>query len=187
MGDPSTSIASVELKCQAASFILEGDTLTDSFIQGPVVYRSLDSNLNPLPSGETLGRAFLHDDAYNWEWTGLVVEKKSDDPYRDEHPALQDTRSWFCHHGPKGSRTCNLLFADGSVRNISDRNGDRLLNPGFQITCVGLRSIWSDYDEGLASVIGYVDATVDLPPEEVFSGLFIVDPRETVMAEALRD
>jgi hypothetical protein len=62
-----------------------------------------------------------------------------------------------------------------------------LLNPGFKISlpelCLGLSD---KVCEELPPLVGYVDATVDLPPQEVFSGLFIVDPRETIMAEALR-
>lgn len=42
---------------------------------------------------------------------------------------LQDTRDWFAVH--RG--TMNLLMADGSVKTITDLNGDGFLNPGFPI------------------------------------------------------
>jgi prepilin-type N-terminal cleavage/methylation domain-containing protein/prepilin-type processing-associated H-X9-DG protein len=43
--------------------------------------------------------------------------------------ALQD----YTGFGPVHKQNCNILFADGSVRRISDDNGDGLLNNGFPI------------------------------------------------------
>jgi len=61
---------------------------------------------------------------------------------------LQDYRGF----APVHRNTCNLLFADGSVRAIADQNGDGLLNNGFPSNLGGFR-----------------DATVEMPPDDVFS------------------
>jgi len=78
---------------------------------------------------------------------------------------LLDTRDWFAVHGGGDKPSVNLLFGDGSVRTYYDENGDRFLNPGFQVP-KGLTD--SQY-----AGIGYRDSTVELPPSEVFTGVFL--------------
>ena len=56
-------------------------------------------------------------------------------------------------------------MAAGSVKEFADLNGDRYLNPGF------LKGITLTNEE--AKTIGYRDGTVDLPPHECFSGMFL--------------
>ena len=82
---------------------------------------------------------------------------------------LQDTRSYGCVHGAGGNLSCNMLMADGAVKEFNDANGDHYLNPGFQVTA-GLGAPLSD-----PTVTGFKDNTVDLPPAEVFSGVFMQD------------
>ena len=62
--------------------------------------------------------------------------------------ALQDYRQLGTPH--KGS--CNLVFADGSVRDYRDTNRDEVLNDGFP------------------AGNGFNDDTVELPPHDVFCG-----------------
>jgi len=62
---------------------------------------------------------------------------------------LQDYRRF----SPVHRGTCNVLFADGSVRGLIDTNNDGLLNNGFP----------------QASNAGFTSDTVELPPEEAFS------------------
>jgi prepilin-type processing-associated H-X9-DG protein len=84
---------------------------------------------------------------------------------------LQDTRSYGCVHGAGTNLNCNMLMADGSVKEFSDTNGDHFLNPGFQVTTgPGAGTPVSD-----PTVTGFKDNTVDLPAAEVFSGVFLQD------------
>ncbi|MCR9295079.1 MAG: hypothetical protein NXI32_20370 [bacterium] len=66
--------------------------------------------------------------------------------------------------GSKGG-TCNILFADGSVREFYDVNQDKFLNPGFNIP--------KDLTDDQYRTIGYRSPDVELPKGEVFNGLFL--------------
>jgi len=74
---------------------------------------------------------------------------------------LQDWRDM----APVHAGLCNVLFADGSIRSFKDLNGDGYLNPGFNVNATATQL---ELDK-----IGYRDAIVELPPEQVFSGVFI--------------
>ncbi len=75
---------------------------------------------------------------------------------------LQDMRDWKATHG----KNCNLLMADGSVKAITDLNGDKLFNPGFPVdTSVGATV--------LADEVGYTDGTCEVNSFEVFTGIFL--------------
>jgi len=62
---------------------------------------------------------------------------------------LQDYRQF----APVHRGTCNVLFADGGVRDVVDENGDGLLNNGFPAGGVG----------------GFADDTVEVTPKECMS------------------
>ena len=78
---------------------------------------------------------------------------------------LQDTRDWFCVHGAGRQAACNILMADGSVKTFYDAQGDRFLNPGFPVVLA------NPADQ---SGVGYSDSQVELPPGEIFRGLFLM-------------
>ncbi len=63
---------------------------------------------------------------------------------------LQDYRRF----GPVHRGMCNVLFADGSVRSLTDTNSDGLLNNGFPQT----------------SNAGFTSDTVEVSAEDIFSG-----------------
>lgn len=73
---------------------------------------------------------------------------------------LQDMRDWYAWH----SSSCNLPMADGSVKNIKDKNGDGFLNPGFPIFP----------DNASVETDGFMDNRVELEPFEVYSGPSII-------------
>jgi prepilin-type N-terminal cleavage/methylation domain-containing protein/prepilin-type processing-associated H-X9-DG protein len=74
---------------------------------------------------------------------------------------LQDYRDM----GPVHGGQCNVLFADGSVRTFKDLNGDGYLNPGFNIDATATAAA--------LDAVGYRDAIVELPAEQIFSGIFV--------------
>jgi prepilin-type processing-associated H-X9-DG protein len=78
---------------------------------------------------------------------------------------LQDTRDWYAVHGSGDNRVCNILMADGSVKEFVDQNGDGYLNPGFPVP-LGLT-------EAQYAGIGYKDSTVELHPKDMFNGIFL--------------
>jgi prepilin-type processing-associated H-X9-DG protein len=63
------------------------------------------------------------------------------------------TRQDYRGFAPVHRGTANILFADGSVKNFKDDNNDNLLNNGFAPTAANF----------------FVDDTIELPEEEVFS------------------
>jgi prepilin-type processing-associated H-X9-DG protein len=77
-------------------------------------------------------------------------------------PHLQDYRDFGPVHGSGKGGGCNVLFADGSVKTFNDTNGDGYLNPGFDIASTANFAL-----------TGYRDATVELPPALIFSGILV--------------
>jgi prepilin-type processing-associated H-X9-DG protein/prepilin-type N-terminal cleavage/methylation domain-containing protein len=74
--------------------------------------------------------------------------------WEDWNRTLQDYRAF----APVHLNGCNILFADGSVRHYVDRNGDGLLNNGFEPP-----------SEGSDTEYPFANNMVELPQEEVFS------------------
>ncbi len=93
---------------------------------GPVVIATASIDVNAFPVNPVYPGWWT-------EWTNLT---------------LQDYR----YFAPVHKGTCNILFADGSVRGFADDNKDGLLNNGFP-----------------AGVGGFRSAEVELSPEEVLS------------------
>lgn len=75
---------------------------------------------------------------------------------------LQDWRDFGPVHGQGKSGGCNVVFADGSVKSFTDLNGDGFLNPGFDIQPGG---------DVLGT--GYADSAEELPPAQIFNGVFL--------------
>ena len=144
-------------------FIEAGELLSEAFNDGPAYYvnttgsESLNladqaANLTTQLSQETAGIPIVP--------VGTTSDATTTTTY------LQDTRDWFAWHGSGNKGSCNILFADGSVRGFVDEDGDKFLNPGFPV------------DSGLTQeaylTIGYSSDTVELPVSEMFNGVFLI-------------
>lgn len=71
---------------------------------------------------------------------------------------LNDSRDFFAVH----AGVCNVLMADGSVKILTDLNGDGFLNPGFPVN-----TTVDDLDE----TMGYTSPVCEVNHAEVFFGL----------------
>jgi prepilin-type processing-associated H-X9-DG protein len=80
---------------------------------------------------------------------------------------LQDTRDWYTVHGGGSSSSANILMADGSVKEFADLNSDKFLNPGFPVP--------NGLSGPVYAGIGYRSSEVELPPGQMFNGIFLVD------------
>jgi prepilin-type processing-associated H-X9-DG protein len=137
------------------TFLSGGSLLCEAFNDGPAQYAPAAT---PKKIQLIQDLALLVDQIAN-EAKGLTPE-----PVVGGTPScyLQDTRDFFALHG---GNTCNILMADGAVKTFSDLNGDKFLNPGFPVP-TGLTDI--EY-----TGIGYRDSTIELPPGEIWSGVFL--------------
>ena len=135
-------------------FLQPGSLLTEAFNDGPAQYSTSTNRLTLIADG-----ADLHTQ-YQAELKGAIPA-----PSSANLTYLQDTRDWFAVHGGGTKGNCNILMADGSVKTFYDTNGDKFLNPGFPISGTLTPA---DYLE-----IGYLDGQIELPPGEIFSGMFL--------------
>jgi prepilin-type N-terminal cleavage/methylation domain-containing protein/prepilin-type processing-associated H-X9-DG protein len=142
-------------------FIPAGALTTEAMNDGPAYLNS--ANRVSLIDGGTTGAPGAGPSLANQlaaESKGVIVS-----PTSANGLYLQDTRDWYAVHGGLRNSSCNVLMADGSVKTFVDTNGDRFLNPGFDVP-TGLTA--ADYLE-----IGYTDSTIELSPGEIFSGMFL--------------
>ncbi len=76
---------------------------------------------------------------------------------------LQDTRDWFAVHGGQ----VNILMADGSVKVVTDLNGDGYINPGFPAGDPGVNEATRARD------IGYTDGVCEISAFQVWNGALL--------------
>jgi len=141
-------------------YIQQGETLVESFSDGPAVRTSVSS-------WQTAGSHTLFDPT-----NPLLHVSGEEQPPAGTAPKwnnlasnLQDYRDF----GPVHAGSSNVMFADGSVKTFNDQNGDSFLNPGF--------------DGGSAATRGYTDNLVELPAAEIFSGILLqkfYHPKQTL-------
>lgn len=139
---------------QSETFLEAGELLGEAFNDGPSFFNASTNKVQTIGAGVDLSAQI------NCEVAGNCPE-----PAGTNGIFMQDTRDWFTVHGGGKGGTCNILFADGSVREYSDENNDKFLNPGFNIP----RSL----TDAQYSQLGYKGPEVELPNREVFSGLFL--------------
>lgn len=143
---------------ESRTFIQSGELLLESANDGPVYYEISTKRIRRIAS-------------YNANLNKQVACERDDDckplaASSTNRLHLQDTRDWSPVHGGGRGATCNILFADGSVRDYADQNGDGVLNPGFRVPETGVTD--TEYLR-----IGYRSNVVELPQGEVFSGVFL--------------
>ncbi|HBE70786.1 MAG TPA: prepilin-type cleavage/methylation domain-containing protein [Planctomycetaceae bacterium] len=137
------------------TFIEAGELLGEAFNDGPSYYDENAKRIRTIPGNQRLNAQI-----------DCEVNGNCPAPLGVSNGIyMQDTRDWFAVHGGGKGGVCNLLFADGSVRQFSDTNNDKFLNPGFTVPTT-LTS--AEYAK-----IGYRSGEVELPPSQVFSGLFL--------------
>ena len=139
-----------------------GERLVESFNDGPAWYNDsgdeidlINGTITVLPgSGSTALAAFRGDVLPTSQFP---APDNTTNGGEDSRLWLQDTRDWFAVH----SESCNILMADGSVKNVRDANGDGYLNPGFP-----MNSGTTPPDEN----DGYLDGNCELDPFNVYCG-----------------
>jgi prepilin-type processing-associated H-X9-DG protein len=164
-GDPREAISMRAYKKKGKKFIEEGDRLVEAFNDGPATWDASGGDLDPVsPDGTVVATVNVIKGSESWQ--GQLYEEAVTSAYGSA--GLQDTRDWFCYH----NGSCNILFADGSVKEFGDANGDGFLNPGFPVSDAGMVVVNASSNE-VASKNGYTGPAEDLPRAEVFSGFFI--------------
>ena len=138
--------------------ITQGELLTEAFNDGPAYFDSGSNSVKLIAAG-----ASLADQA---ACEARDKNQCSDPPLGPAGSSggqiyLQDTRDWFAVH----AGVCNVLFADGSVKQFFDVDGDRFLNPGFPVP-TGLSD--AEYAK-----VGYRSSEVELPPQSIYNGVFL--------------
>ncbi|HTN76411.1 MAG TPA: type II secretion system protein, partial [Pirellulaceae bacterium] len=109
-------------------FVNQGDLLVEAANDGPAFFASSTNSLALIKDGMTLASQI------QCERTGRCpAPVGTDGTTNASNSFLQDTRDWYTVHGGGSAASANLLMADGSVREFSDINNDKYLNPGFPV------------------------------------------------------
>jgi prepilin-type N-terminal cleavage/methylation domain-containing protein/prepilin-type processing-associated H-X9-DG protein len=137
------------------AFLQKGELLTEAMNDGPAFLNSTN-RISLIPFGQNLTKQ-------------VDCEAKGSCPpaISGNDIFLQDTRDWFTVHGGGDQGSCNVLMADGSIKEFYDSNGDKFLNPGFPVP--------DNLTDDEYAVIGYRDSTLEIPPTEMFTGVFLTN------------
>lgn len=138
------------------TFLEAGELLTEAFNDGPAYWNPSANRISLISQATGLGVQ-----------VDCEVAGNCPTPVTGSNTYLQDTRDWYAIHGGGKSASCNILMADGSVKNFVDLNNDRFLNPGFQVP-----DNLSDQDY---AAIGYRNSDVELSPTRIFNGIFLMN------------
>jgi prepilin-type processing-associated H-X9-DG protein len=150
----------------ARVFVAEGDLMCETANDGPAYFRTDSNRVSLIEQGAKLTAQVL------CERTGRCDPPvAADNTAATVHTYLQDTRDWYAVHGGGRTASANILMADGSVREFSDSNNDKYLNPGFPVP--------TNLAETEYGNIGYRGPEVELPPSQMFNGLFLLNLQKT--------
>lgn len=145
--------------------LLAGARLGESFNDGPAVWESDNLILMETGKGIMTGTTITAESFIPRSFPTLGTEVTATTeaiyaPTAGDKPGqliLQDFRDFYGVH--RGG--ANVLMADGSVKQISDLNGDNFLNPGFPA------------ENGTVEGDGYTDGTCEINAFEVYTGTFL--------------
>ncbi len=156
LADNSTADPFANGSEETKTFLEDGELLCETMNDGPAFWNASDNTIDLIAAqGADLTTQI------ECEMAGSCPPPTdSSDTY------LQDTRDWYAVHGGGNSASCNILMADGSVKEFTDLNNDKFLNPGFPVD--------DTLDPADYAVVGYTDSTVELPPGQIFSGVMLM-------------
>ena len=161
--DPWATVAGNTAATQSKTFLVQGALLTEAFNDGPAYWDGSTSTITLIASQ---GAILTDQIACEKPNGGNCAAPLGPGGAAGQRTYMQDTRDFYAVH----AGSCNILMADGSVREFSDTNGDKFLNPGFPVP-TGLTQ--QQYN-----AIGYTDATIEAQPTDIFSGVFLQDLRK---------
>jgi prepilin-type processing-associated H-X9-DG protein len=118
---------------------------------GPVTAVSLDTS-----TGDTTVSILVDEQGGSIGGTPIAIKANKDLNH------LQDYRDFGPVHGGGKGGSCNILFADGSIKSFNDTTGDGYLNPGIKIDAM------ADF-----GATGYASSVNELPEPLIFSGVFL--------------
>ncbi len=136
-------------------YIEAGELLSEAFNDGPAYWDTSGSTINLIAQDANLTNQL------KVERSGQAIV-----PTDSSATYLQDTRDWYAWHGSGAKSSCNILFADGSVRSYVDEDGDKFLNPGFPVP--------NNLTQDQYLTIGYNSDVTELPESEIFNGVFLI-------------
>ncbi len=148
--------------------LVAGHRLGEAFNDGPGFWKTSSSRIalmknNYTPVNAVIPQSFPKiGDVMTAANLSIYASTYTDAAFTTPNLFLQDYRDWKATHG----KNCNLLMADGSVKAITDINGDKLFNPGFPVdTSVSAVTLQDE--------VGYTDGTVEINAFEVFTGVLL--------------
>ena len=155
LADGSTPDPFANGSADKETFVEAGELLAEAFNDGPAFYADPSSGMDLMAKQSDLTTEI-----------DCELNNSCAPPTAGSNTYLQDTRDWFAVHGGGNQGSCNILMADGSVKEFFDSNGDKFLNPGFPIP--------DNLTEQEYAGIGYRNSTVELSPTEMFNGVFLI-------------
>ncbi len=144
-------------KTETRTFIEAGELLAETANDGPAYWDASSNTINLISQTASL-RAQV-----GYEVAGSIPVPGG--PVNGAY--LQDTRDWYAVHGGGRQGSVNILMADGSVKEFTDLDNDKFLNPGFPVP--------DNLSEDQYAVTGYRSSAVELPPARIFSGMFLLN------------
>jgi prepilin-type N-terminal cleavage/methylation domain-containing protein/prepilin-type processing-associated H-X9-DG protein len=151
-----TPLSTLERHCTLGPLMrakLDGSGVTSSIIpllaDAAAAPEFLSDNLGDIPGGQPMAQSMTRGPVQPATMAPPPPSGSAGTSWSVWNATLQDYRQFGVPH----ARSCQIVFADGSVRAFSDETKDNVLNNGFP---------------GDATT-GFSDATIELSPYDVFS------------------